>query len=326
MELTNLHQTIADLHQQMMPYVSDMARMSQAIAAIGALLYISYRILKHLAQSSPIEVFPLLRPFAIGICITLFPTLILGGIQGILSGVLHATNTLVEDQVTELRALSQQQQQLERELLMQSAEKDYLISNTAFDQKIQELGLSAKDLLVFTQIHLEKQMYQAKQSLVDQFIEVLALFFNAASLCVDIIRTFILIVLSILGPLCFALSIFDGLQNSLNQWFARYISVYLWLPIADIFSAILAKTQTLIVQNQLQVLLDPTTQQFSYNAINAVFMLIAIVGYLTIPTVASWVVQAVGTSNFTRNIYMSSIKTATVLQHLTPKVSKTSAK
>ena len=31
-------------------------------------------------------------------------------------------------------------------------------------------------------------------------------------------------------------------------WISRYISVYLWLPIADLFAAVLAKIQTLMLQ------------------------------------------------------------------------------
>jgi hypothetical protein len=54
-------------------------------------------------------------------------------------------------------------------------------------------------------------------------------------------RTFFLIVLIILGPLAFAFSVWDGFQSTLTQWLSRYISIYLWLPVADLFSAILAK-------------------------------------------------------------------------------------
>ena len=49
------------------------------------------------------------------------------------------------------------------------------------------------------------------------------------------IRTFQLIVLAILGPLVFGLSVFDGFQHSLRHWIARYINTFLWLPVANIF-------------------------------------------------------------------------------------------
>jgi hypothetical protein len=58
-----------------------------------------------------------------------------------------------------------------------------------------------------------------------------------------------LIVLAILGPVAFALSVYDGFQSTLTQWISRYISVYLWLPVSDLFSSILAKIQVLMLQN-----------------------------------------------------------------------------
>jgi hypothetical protein len=73
--------------------------------------------------------------------------------------------------------------------------------------------------------------------------ELLELVFQAAALIIHVIRTFYLIVLAIVGPIVFALSIFDGFQHLLTVWLARYINVYLWLPVANIFGAIIAKIQ-----------------------------------------------------------------------------------
>ena len=87
--------------------------------------------------------------------------------------------------------------------------------------------------------------------------KLLEILFQSASLVIDTIRTFFLIVLSILGPIAFALSVFDGLQNTLVQWLERYISVYVWLPVADLFGAMLAKIQTLILQEEMNLMADP---------------------------------------------------------------------
>ena len=73
--------------------------------------------------------------------------------------------------------------------------------------------------------------------------------FDAAALVIDTLRTFFLIVLAILGPLAFAISVWDGFQSTLTQWLCRYIQVYLWLPVSDLFSCILAKIQVLNVNS-----------------------------------------------------------------------------
>ena len=75
----------------------------------------------------------------------------------------------------------------------------------------------------------------------------------------DTLRTFFLVVLSILGPLSFALSVYDGFQGTLTHWLSKYICVYLWLPVADLFSAVLAKIQVLMLQGRhLRRLQDPS--------------------------------------------------------------------
>ena len=51
-------------------------------------------------------------------------------------------------------------------------------------------------------------------------------------LCINTLRTFSLIVLAILGPLVFGLAVFDGFGHTLTVWLARYINVFLWLPVA----------------------------------------------------------------------------------------------
>src|SRR5690606_34095358 len=102
--------------------------------------------------------------------------------------------------------------------------------------------------------------------------ELFHILYAAASLCINVIRTFYLIILAILCPLVLGLSIFDGFQNSLTSWFARYIHVYLWLPVANIFGAICSK----ILENMM--ILD---QGFFSSTAYIIFMLIAIVGYTT---------------------------------------------
>ena len=114
---------------------------------------------------------------------------------------------------------------------------------------------------------------------------LLQVLFFAAALCINTIRTFQLVVLSILGPLVFGLSVFDGFQHTLSAWFARYINVSLWLPIANIFGAIIAK-----IQLNMMVLDGDFSSSLGY----LVFMVIAIIGYITVPNVAGFIVQPGG--------------------------------
>ena len=69
----NLHQILRNLYQEMMPLCADMIGVAKGVAGLGALFYVAYRVWKSLASAEPIDVFPLLRPFAIGLCIMFFP-------------------------------------------------------------------------------------------------------------------------------------------------------------------------------------------------------------------------------------------------------------
>lgn len=71
-DFSNLHTILRSLYDEMMPLCSDMAGVAQAIAGLGALFYVAYRIWQSLARAEPIDVFPLLRPFVIGFCIMFF--------------------------------------------------------------------------------------------------------------------------------------------------------------------------------------------------------------------------------------------------------------
>ena len=134
------------------------------------------------------------------------------------------------------------------------------------------------------------------------------LLFQAASLILDTIRTFFLIVLSILGPLAFAISIYDGFQGTLTQWLTRYIGIYLWLPVSDLFSAVLARIQLLMLQKDVAALEDPNFIPDMSNVAYIIFMLIGIIGYFTIPTVSSWIIQNGGAGSYSKQVNSAGMK------------------
>lgn len=123
---------------------------------------------------------------------------------------------------------------------------------------------------------------------------------QAAALVIDTIRTFFLIVLSILGPIAFAISVYDGFQSTLTQWITRYISIYMWLPVSDLFSSVLARIQVLMLTKDIEAMSDPTFIPDSSNTVYIIFLIIGIFGYFTIPTVANWIIMAGGVSHANR--------------------------
>jgi conjugative transposon TraJ protein len=220
---------------------------------------------------------------------------------------------MLETQTFDMHTYQQQKNQLEYEAMMRNPETAYLVSNEEFDRQLDELGWSPSDLMVMTGMYIERGMYNLKKSVRDWFRELLELLFQAAALVIDTVRTFFLIVLAILGPIAFAISVYDGFQSTLTQWITRYVSVYLWLPVSDLFSSILAKIQILMLQNDISELQNnPNFSIDASNTVYIIFMIIGIVGYFTIPTVTYWVITASGLGGFNRNLSMVTTKAGAV--------------
>ncbi|KAB2823601.1 MAG: conjugative transposon protein TraJ, partial [Paludibacter sp.] len=305
-DFENLHQILRNLYQEMMPLCGDMIGIAKGVAGLGALFYVASRVWQALSRAEPIDVYPLLRPFAIGLCIMFFPTIVLGTINAVMSPVVKGTHTILESQITDVQALQAEKDALEYDARVREG-KAWLVDDEVYDQKMEELGVF--DAAEIIGMWAERTWYDMKmwfRQLVRDFFELL---FNAAALTIDTLRTFFLVVLSILGPLAFALSVYDGFQSTLTNWLSRYISVYLWLPVADLFSAVLSKIQALMLQMDIGLLKDPSYVPDGSNGVYIIFLIIGIIGYFSIPTVAGWVIQAGGGSG-TRGVNTAASKGA----------------
>ncbi|MDV3882349.1 conjugative transposon protein TraJ [Elizabethkingia anophelis] len=309
MQTENLHEILRSLYDEMLIISGDMAGVAKGVAGLGALFYVAIKVWQSLTRAEPIDLFPMLRPFALGLCIMFFPTLVLGTINAVLSPLVSGTYAILEHQVLDLKALQQKKDRLEYEAAVRNPETAYLVSDEVFDKKLEQLGWLPKDLIVMSGMYMERGMHQVGQKIKNWFRELLEILFQASALVIDTIRTFFLIVLSILGPIAFAISVWEGFQTTLTQWITRYISVYLWLPVADLLSSMLARIQSLIIEKDIEKLSDPNFIPDSSDTVYSIFMIIGIVGYFTIPTVSGWIIHASGAGNFIRNLNHTAQKT-----------------
>jgi conjugative transposon TraJ protein len=296
MNFDNLHQILANLYQDMLPLCGSMIGVAKGLAGLGALFYVAYRVWQALSRAEPIDVFPLLRPFAIGLCIMFFPTLVLGTINSVMSPIVKGTNGILESQTMDMKAYQKQKDNLEYQARVREG-KAWLVDDEVYDQKMKDLGIT--DTPEIISMWGERLWYDIKAWFREVMRDFFELLFAASALVIDTIRTFFLIVEAILGPIAFAFSVYDGFQATLTQWLARYISVYLWLPISDIFSSVLARIQVLMLQQDIVLLQDPNYVPDVSNGVYIVFLIIGIIGYFTIPTVAGWVIQAGGMGSAT---------------------------
>ena len=284
----NLHQILQNLYTDMMPLCSQMTGVAKGLAGLGALFYVAYRVWQSLARAEPVDVFPLLRPFALGLCIMFFPTLVLGTLNSVMSPIVKGTHTILESQTFDMNEYRAQKDKLEFEAMKRNPETAYLVDKEAFDNKLDELG--ALDAIEACGMYVDRAMYNMKKAVQNFFRELLELMFNAAALVIDTLRTFFLIVLSILGPISFAISCWDG------------------------FSSVLARIQVLMLQQDIERLADPNFIPDGSNGVYITFLIIGIIGYFTIPTVANWIIQAGGgAGNYGKNVTQTASKTGSVV-------------
>jgi conjugative transposon TraJ protein len=286
------HAVLDKLYQDMLPLAAKMIGISQAIAGLGALWYIAARVYGQLARAEPVDVYALLRPFAIGLCIAFFP-FVLSIINGVMSPIVTVTANMAGNSDGTLKS-------------MLAAKEAAQKADPTWQMYIGEDGSGDRDRWYeyehpedadgeawyekpgnSMQFWIEKQQYSFRYSIRETIHEILMLIYQGAVLCINTIRTFFLVVMSILGPLVFGLSVFDAFKNSLTQWLSRYINFFLWLPVANIFGAILTKVQ--------EGLFKADANFFSStNSAYLIFMLIGILGYFTVPSLANYIVHAGG--------------------------------
>lgn len=273
-----LNSVLDKLFDEMLPLCSRLIDVGRAIAGLAALTYIATRVWKHIAQAEPINFYPLMRPFAIGLAILLFPALV-GLINGALKPTVLATEAMSKDS---RKAILWHIEQQEKSVTEPAPSGGFQGGDDGLE-KYEKPG--DDDGGMFSDLKNAFSNFSLKNAFKVLVMELLQTLYASAALCINTVRTFYLIVLVLLGPLTLGLSVFEGFEHTLPNWFARYINVYMWLPVANIFGAITSK----ILENMLTL-----DQDFAGSIAYMIFLIISIVGYTTVPTVAGYIIQAGG--------------------------------
>ncbi len=308
-EMNGLHGVLDRLYDEMMPLCSQLIGVGQGIAGFAAIWYIASRVWRHIANAEPIDFYPLFRPFVIGFCIMIFPS-VLGLINGVMKPTVTATAGMVQGSD---RAIALLLQKKEEAIKKTDAWQMYVGESGNGDRdrwfKYTHDNANPSEEGVFEGIGndikfaMSKASYSFRNSVKEWMSEVLRVLFEAAALCIDTLRTFQLIVLSILGPLVFGIAVFDGFQHTLTVWLARYINIFLWLPIANIFGSIIGKIQQQMLELDISQVNNHGDTFFSRTDMAyLIFMIIGIVGYFTVPSVANYIVHAGGGGAFGQKV------------------------
>ena len=298
-EIENFRSVLDTLYDEMIPLSSQLIDIGRGLAGFAAMWYIAARVWRHIANAESIDFYPLLRPFAIGLAILMFPT-VLTIINSILTPTVTGTAAMIDGSNNSVAyLLKMKEESIRKSPLWQmyvggdgegDRAKWYRYSHPEGDEEglLDEIGNDVR-------FAMAKASYNFRNSIKQWMSEILHVLYQAAALCINTIRTFYLVILAILGPLIFGLSVFDGLHHTLTVWLARYINIFLWLPVANIFGSMIGKIQ----ENMLKIDINQVNQYgdtffSSTDSAYLIFMVIGIIGYFTVPSIANYIVHAGG--------------------------------
>jgi conjugative transposon TraJ protein len=293
--IQGLQGTLDQVFQTMLGMCGSLTSVGQSLAGFGALGYVSYKIWRFMVDQRELDVLALLRPFGIGVALVVYPNFI-GLLNGVLQPTVEGTSGLVTGSNQAIATLLQQKENL----LEQGAEWQMYVGpagSGSFDKWSQYTGNtdngigSGFGLTNWVKFEMAKASYNIKNSfkvVLSQFLEVL---YQAAALCVNTIRIFYLVVLAVVGPLALGLSVIDPFKEAFAAWVAKYIHVFLWLPVCNIFGAIINQVQEQMLKIDISQLQSSGQTWFGQTDVAyLVFLLMGTAGYFAVPSITQHIV------------------------------------
>lgn len=246
--------------------------LATSLGALGALLYISYRVWRSLANAEPIDVFPLLRPFVLGLLIMNF-TWVTGALDGVAGAIVQGTEAVAESNREELQSV-----------------RDAL--KAAEDADLAKKQAETEENTAWYEVNWDGKMLALQQWFMKTLKEFLQWLMEVAKLILYTVASFMLLIMTLLGPVVFAFAIFDGFQQGLVSWIARYIHLSLWLPVANILQVMVNSIEIHMSNLQIASLNGGGDDASIWFMI--MFYIIGLIAFTTVPTVSGWVVEAGG--------------------------------
>lgn len=220
---------INGVHEKFYPLVQDISGVVGSIVSIATLLYLGSKIWSSYAKNEPIDIYPLLRPFVIAFLCAHFSTMVCKPIDALIEPI---SSFLYEKKTSEFTSGFSQDSM--DKLKMEAS------TNETKDNGADE-GFKLKTFFANLWTSLVNKLFELIAMIIDIIVSLLQFLLSFILMCS---RVFFLSVLCMMGPIAFAISLFPGYQQTLNQWIAKYVSISFWLPciyMCDIFINVLGK-------------------------------------------------------------------------------------
>lgn len=295
--------------------------MGQAIAGLGAMLYLGYIGWQMVSGDKEWEILPMLKPFAIGLVLINWVSFV-DLIKQPLISLQEASQESFYETQNELRGLRWQRYKKQQQLIdvvfeEQGKAQAEIEQQNAGNQTIIEEGL---DILGEGLTALIAPVYELFARLQISMSLAVAALLETVGLWILRICTYVIFfiqlifstILIITGPISIGMSMIPGFSNSFNTWVARFINVNLYGFMAFIvlkigtllqifafeaeierYNAMIASDGSAKSMEMIMTMLSSGNLSFGLVVITFV---ISGIGVLCVPTLANYVVSAGGNS------------------------------
>ncbi len=280
--VTNIQSLIQDLKSTRIGRVSDIfVSITTLLICVGAICTIGTKTISAAMRGEVIKLETLLYPFIFA--------LIIGAYQPVTQGVDWCINAF-DGLVVTLGEESLQEIQAKREKKSKLIEK--------IEKKIAEdNGFSVLD-------QISGAFSKFKSWITYSSIQF---FTYCASFLTKLVGAVLSVIFYVIGPIAIALSVIPAFADNWKNWLAKYVWVQLFSPMCRIISWILQEVELLILNADISRLqycydniettrggIDITGGSFMEGTAYLGFMVAGGILFITVPSIASWIVNTSG--------------------------------
>ena len=297
---------IDNFFEAMLVYSDKIAGTLGGLCGLAALLYIGSKVWGNYSRGESIEIYPLLRPFVIGLICANFNVVVVDGIRGLADPIcgyfkemsVKTSPAEVQSQLNaQLKKVRQEADALQKKL----SEEDV----GDVDENGRGIGKVIKRAFNNFWQNIKNNIFLGFAWLIGWIAELLA---ALTKFVLAFTRCFSMSVMCILGPLVFAISIFPGYKQGLSQWIARFVCIYMWIPLfylVDIFINTVTLEIGRSMVNQISAMVAEAKAtgggveyitfrlqgiQANLAIVGALISLLTAALYKSVPTLASWII------------------------------------
>ena len=291
MNIQNFFVFTDTLIQSGLDHASLLVDMARAIGGIAAFLYISKRIFEQLIADNPIMILPLLRPFALVLVISFwspFVHLLMVPTQGL---------TALSEEIYNDRREQVAEKLAEKQGAILAVDMPAFTENQEKEADLWDKGINVL-LTTYNIITGRALKNQINFYVMEGLRNAMEVILEVAVYLVAFLRTVFCVLLIIFGPLVFAVSIFDGFGDNYLQWIARFVNVNLYLPIALIVLSLTQHLLVYVLDAEIAIINGTSFYEPSLFFVSGLVVPVCgICGLAMVPKIASWIVNASGTSS-----------------------------